>query len=260
MPDNVVNTDRLIITSLDQMTFFNNASQVEFIMDELQDTTISNAQEKVDITGRNGAKIAQLKRNKTVTITANNGFVVGGGLAAQTGADVEQGQYNIRTYEIVTVNSNAATIEGTPAGSTGAEIVDLYVRNANGSQGKRFTQDATASATGKFAYSEKAITFFEGDLEDGDVVVVWYDMQTQAARIINDSKRYSKTLRGYIDITCTDNCDNEYHGQIYIPRADFSGEFDIAMGTDATVHALSIEALADTCTGTGNLWEWYIYQ
>ena len=85
-------------------------------------------------------------------------------------------------------------------------------------------------------------------------------MQTQAARIINDSKRYSKTLRGYIDITCTDNCDNEYHGQIYIPRADFSGEFDIAMGTDATVHALSIEALADTCTGTGNLWEWYIYQ
>ena len=54
-----VNTDRLIIISLDEMKCFNNAGELEFVMDELQDTTISNAQENVGITGRNGAIIAQ---------------------------------------------------------------------------------------------------------------------------------------------------------------------------------------------------------
>lgn len=254
-----VNTDKLIITSLDQATFFNNAGELEFVMDELQDTTISNAQEKVDITGRNGAKIAQLKRNKSVTITGNNGFLVGGGLAAQTGAEVEQGTFNIRVSEVLTVKSNAVTMEGEPVGDPGAEIIALYKRNQNGSMGTKFEQDATASV-GKFEYSDKTITFSSGELKDGDQVVVWYDKQTEAAKIVNDSKRYSKTLRGFIDITATDNCDNEYHGQIVIPRADFSGEFDIAMGSDATVHQFSIEALSDTCSGSGNLWEFYIFE
>ena len=254
-----VNTDRLIITSLDEMRCFNNAGELEFIMDELQDTTISNAQENVDITGRNGAIIAQLKRNKSVTITGNNGFLVGGGLAAQTGAEVEQGTFNIRVSEVLTVKSNAVTMEGDPVGDPGAEIIALYKRNENGSMGTKFEQDATASV-GKFEYSDKTITFSSGELQDGDQVVVIYDRETEAAKIVNDSKRYSKTLRMYIDATAKDNCDNEYHVQIQIPRADFSGEFDIAMGSEATSHAWSVSCLADTCSGSGNLWEFYVFE
>lgn len=254
-----VNTDRLIIISLDQMMCFNNANELEFVMDELQDTTISNAQENVDITGRNGAVIAQLKRNKTVSITGNNGFLVGGGLAAQTGADVEQGTFTIRMSEVLTVNSNAVTLSGDPAGEAGAEILAVYKRNENGTMGDKFEQDVTASA-GKFEYSEKTITFSSGELQDGDQVVVWYDQETEAAKIVNDSKRYSKTLRMYIDATAKDNCDNEYHVQIQIPRADFSGEFDIAMGSDATAHSWTVNCLADTCSGSGNLWEFYVFE
>lgn len=254
-----VNTDRLIIISLDQMMCFNNANELEFVMDELQDTTISNAQENVDITGRNGAVIAQLKRNKTVSITGNNGFLVGGGLAAQTGADVEQGTFTIRMSEVLTVNSNAVTLSGDPAGEAGAEILAVYKRNENGTMGDKFEQDVTASA-GKFEYSEKTITFSSGELQDGDQVVVWYDQETEAAKIVNDSKRYSKTLRMYIDATAKDNCDNEYHVQIQIPRADFSGEFDITMGSDATAHSWTVNCLADTCSGSGNLWEFYVFE
>ena len=254
-----VNTDRLIIISLDQMMCFNNANELEFVMDELQDTTISNAQENVDITGRNGAVIAQLKRNKTVSITGNNGFLVGGGLAAQTGADVEQGTFTIRMSEVLTVNSNAVTLSGDPAGEAGAEILAVYKRNENGTMGDKFEQDVTASA-GKFEYSEKTITFSSGELQDGDQVVVWYEQETEAAKIMNDSKRYSKTLRMYIDATAKDNCDNEYHVQIQIPRADFSGEFDIAMGSDATSHSWTVNCLSDTCSGSGNLWEFYVFE
>lgn len=147
-----VDVNKLMITSLDTITCFNNAGELEFILDELQDATISNTQENTDITGKQGRIIGTLKRNKAVTITGNNGFVVGGAMAAQTGADVEQGTFKVRKSEIVTVTSGSATIDGTPSGTTGAEIGTAYKRNTNGSLGEKYAQDAKASATGKFAF------------------------------------------------------------------------------------------------------------
>lgn len=254
-----VDVNKLMITSLDTITCFNNAGELEFILDELQDSTISNTQENNDITGKQGRIIGTLKRNKAVTVTGNNGFVVGGAMAAQTGSNVEQGSFNVRKSEIVTVNSNAATIEGTPVGTTGAEIGTAYKKNTNGSLGEKYVQDATASATGKFAFADKTLTFFEGDFEDGDQVVVFYDELVEAAKISNDSNTYSKVLRMYIDVTATDNCDNIYHGQFIIPRADFTGEFDIAMGTDATLQSYNCRSLADTCSGSGILWDFIVW-
>ena len=152
-----VNTDKLIITSVDQITAYNNANELEFIMDELQDTTISNTQDNTDITGKNGTPIARLKRNKAVTISGNNGFLVGGVIAAQTGADVETGSFTVRTMEILTVADNAVTLTNDPEGAPGAEIVAVYKRNQNGTLGTKFEQDTTAS-TGKFSYTSKTIT------------------------------------------------------------------------------------------------------
>lgn len=254
-----VDVNKLMITSLDTITCFNNAGELEFILDELQDSTISNTQENNDITGKQGRIIGTLKRNKAVTVTGNNGFVVGGAMAAQTGSDVEQGTFKVRKSEVVTVTSGSATIEGTPSGTTGAEIGTAYKRNTNGSLGEKYAQDATASATGKFAFADKTLTFFEGDFEDGEQVVVFYDEEVEAAKISNDSNTYSKVLRMYIDVTATDNCDNVYHGQFIIPRADFTGEFDIAMGTDATLQSYNCRSLADTCSGTGILWDFIVW-
>ena len=88
-----ISIDGFYVTSLDQLTGFNNANEIEFILDELQDSTISNTQENNDITGKNGAAIGTLKRNKAVTVSGNNGLLVGGGMAAQTGSDVEEGSF-----------------------------------------------------------------------------------------------------------------------------------------------------------------------
>ena len=49
-----------------------------FTLDELQNATIAQGQEKTDITGRQGRKLSSLKKNKTVTISGNNGIVSGG--------------------------------------------------------------------------------------------------------------------------------------------------------------------------------------
>lgn len=256
-----IDVSKLSITQIDQITCFNNANELEFIMDEIQEGAINNTQEKVDITGKGGRKIASLKKNKAVTVTATNGLLVGGALAAQTGSEVEQGTYKVRVTDIVTVMNNKASTSQEAVGTAGAEIGTIYKKNANGSLGDRLTQVASDPQTGEFAYSPgtKEITFNSGDLADGSEMVAFYDISVEAAKISNDSEKYSKTLKMYIDVTAQDNCDNVYHGQFIIQRADFSGEFGLTMGGDPAVHAIEAESLAGGCSGSTNLWDFIVY-
>lgn len=256
-----IDVSKLTITQIDQITCFNNANELEFIMDEIQEGSINNTQEKVDITGKGGRKISSLKKNKGVTVSATNGLLVGGALAAQTGSEVEQGTFKVRVTDIIVVNANAGVTVQEAVGTVGAEIGTLYKKNANGSLGEKLTQVASVTQAGEFAYDNgtKALTFFEGDLADGSEVVAFYDVEVESAKISNDSETYSKTLKMYIDVTAQDNCDNMYHGQFIIPRADFNGEFDLSMGGDPTVHAIEAESLAGGCTGSTVLWDFIIY-
>lgn len=259
-----INIDGFYVTSVDMMTLFNNADELEAMLDELQDCTISNTQENNDITGKNGAVIGTLKRNKAVTITANNGLIVGGGLAVQTGSEVEAGSFIVRKNEIVTVNSNSATITGSPAGAAGAEIVTLRKKGLGGMLEGNYTQNATASKTGEFSYADKTISFFEGDFEDGDQVVVFYDEEvTNAIRVSNDANTYSKTVKAYIDLTVQDKCDNVLHGQLICKRLDLTGNFDLSVGGTDSLMAIEGRTLKDTCTSgadAGKFWDFIVWE
>ena len=146
-----VDVSKLIITEVAQITAFNNAGELEFIMDEVQNGTINNTQEKSDVQGRNGRKLASLKKNKAVTVSATNGVLVGGALAAQTGTEVEQGTFNVRITDVMTVNSNKCTTSKTAVGVTGAEIGTVYIKNAIVSIGEKMEKDSAAD-TGELAY------------------------------------------------------------------------------------------------------------
>lgn len=253
-----VDISKLIITEVAQITAFNNAGELEFIMDEIQNGSIQNSQEKSDITGRNGRKIASLKKNKAVTVSATNGVLVGGVLAAQTGTEIEQGTYNIRITDVMTVKDNTCKTSKAAVGVTGAEIGAVYVKNANGSLGARLEQDA-AAAEGKFKYdpATQEITF--SGIADGTEMVALYDVKVEAAKISNDSEKYSKVLKLYIDVVLQDSCDVEYAGQVIIQRADVSGEFELSLGGENFAHSFEAESLAGGCTSSTNLWDLVIY-
>lgn len=259
----MVNIDGFYVTSLDQLTCFNNANELEMVLDELQDSTISNTQENNDITGKNGAVIGTLKRNKAVTVSGNNGLLVGGGMAVQTGSDVETGTFIVRATDVLTVSDNSVTLSNTPVGAPGAEIVSLRKKGAAGMLEGNFEQDATASAAGKFAYSGGEITFYEGDFTDGDQVVVFYDTEVEnAVKVSNSADTYSKTLKAYLDVTVQDKCDNLLHGQFIFPRADFTGNFDISVGGTDSVLAYEFRSLKDLCnTGAdaGKFWDFIVW-
>lgn len=253
-----VDVSKLIITEVAQITAFNNAGELEFIMDEVQNGTINNTQEKSDVQGRNGRKLASLKKNKAVTVSATNGVLVGGALAAQTGTEVEQGTFNVRITDVMTVNSNKCTTSKTAVGVTGAEIGTVYIKNANGSLGEKLEQDSAAAA-GKFAYDPTTKELTVDGIADGTELVAFYDVEVESARISNDSEKYSKVLKLYIDVVLQDSCDTEYAGQVIIQRADVSGEFELSLGGDNFAHSFEAESLAGGCTGSTNLWDLIVY-
>lgn len=254
-----VNIEKLSITQVDQIIAYNNANELEFIMDEVQDTTLSQEEEIVDITGRGGRKIGSLKKNKAVTGKGTNGLITGGALSAMLGSDVETGTMKVRyTDYTLVVKTNKATLAKEPIGSVGTEIVGIYIKNNDGSLGKKFTQDAT-TGDGKFTYTSNAVTFADDAVTDGTELVAFYDIEVEAAKVSNESDKYSKTLKLYIDCTAQDTCDNQYHVQFIVPRADFHGTFDIAIGSDPSTLAYEFSALAGGCSGSNNFWDMIVF-
>lgn len=255
----------LAYTELDSMTFYDPASgNFLFELDELQNATVAQGEETVDITGKNGRKITRLKRNKTVTISGTNGLVSGGLLARQVGSGFENKVATVHWTDYLTVTSNTAETRYVAIGNTGNEIKSVQIRDEHGFAGESLTQDATATDSTKFAYNPatKQLTF--SGITDGTSIVVRYDRQIQADVITNNSNNYSGKVEIYIDITGEDKCSNVYHAQVHVPKADFNGEFSMELGGDQTVHSFEAEALVAGACGASSasediLWTWTVF-
>lgn len=261
-----MNIDRFTITSYDQLTGFSKSTgSLEMIMDELNDFTLSHEEESDPITGRGGRTIANLKKSKKVTGKGTNGMLSGGALAAMVGSEVEDGDYTIRYTDPIVVSSDSATTTETAVGTVGNEIGTIYVRDNNKayiSGGKKLTQTSGTPATGEFSYnpSTKTVTFFAGDVPDGTEVIAFYDTEVTGKKISNKSDNYSNTLQVFIDCTCTDGCDNLFHGQFIIERADFNGTFDIKGGSEPSTLSFEFTSLPNLCTGKSNLlWDFVVF-
>lgn len=261
-----MNIDRFTITSYDQLTGFSKSTgSLEMIMDELNDFTLSHEEESDPITGRGGRTIANLKKSKKVTGKGTNGMLSGGALAAMVGSEVEDGDYTIRYTDPIVVSSDSATTTETAVGTVGNEIGTIYVRDNNKayiSGGKKLTQTSGTPATGEFSYNPgtKTVTFFAGDVPDGTEVIAFYDTEVTGKKISNKSDNYSNTLQVFIDCTCTDGCDNLFHGQFIIERADFNGTFDIKGGSEPSTLSFEFTSLPNLCTGKSNLlWDFVVF-
>lgn len=259
-----INLNDLAITSIETITAFDVVTgDFRFMLDELQTATISQGQEKTDITGKQGRKLNSLKRNKTLTISGTNGLVSAGLLELQTGTKFAQKNTEVKWTDYLTVKSNAATTTFKAVGTAGNEIEKIYVKNANGTLGDAFVQAASVDE-GKFTYdpATKAIAFNTGDLADNTEIVVFYNRKINANVHENMSDKYSEKATLYVDAFAEDTCANIYRVQIYMPIADFEGNFDMQMGDSQTVHAFEAESLAGSaCNGgaSGALWTYTVF-
>lgn len=257
-----MNVKDLMITSLEVITGFDIITgDFLFALDELQKATIAQGQEKTDITGKQGRKLSSLKKNKTVTVSGDNGVVSGGLLELQTGGKFEVGKTTtVMWADYITAESDGAKTTFKAKGNEGAEIEGIYVKNSNGTLGKKLEQGASA-ADGVFTYNkaDNTIVFNSGEVEDGAELVAYYYREIKADVLENMSDKYSAKCALYIDAFAEDKCSNIYRVQFYIPKADFNGEFSFEMGDNPTVHSFEAEALAGACGASGALWAMTIF-
>lgn len=261
----MVKVPDLAITSLDLINVYTLQGEPWFVMDELQDTTISNTQDKEEITGKGGRKLSSLKKNKGVTVSGTSGLVSGGLLEGQVGGEFEhQEAAPVAWVDYLIVKGNKATTEFKATGTAGAEIEALYVRDKDGIASKKLTQNATTDID-KFTYnaSSKELAFKNDEIADGTEIVVFYTRAVAADVLTNESDSYSKTVRMYIDGTAEDKCGNIYHIQFYIPKADLNGEFELKLGDSQATHAFEAESLAGSACGvagaSGALWTYTVF-
>lgn len=250
----------LAITSLETITAFDvTTGAFRWMIDELQNASLEQAEDSTEITGRGGRRLSTLKRNKTVTISATNGLVSSGLLETQTGGTFATKATDVAWKDFLVVQSGKATTSWKAIGTAGEEITALYVRDADGALGTKLEQAATAAA-GKFAYAPatKELTFHT-DIADNTEIVVYYKRNITADVLSNVASVYSGKVSLYIDAFAEDTCANIYHVQIYIPKADFSGNFTLDLGGDQTVHAFEASALAGNCGGNGELWTYVVF-
>lgn len=256
-----VNVNDITITSLETITAFDIVSGAfKWVLDELQNATIANTQETTDITGKQGRLLNTLKRNKAVTVSGNNGMLSGGMLETQVGNSFQNKITSIMYPDYLTVTGGKAVTTYKAVGTAGNEIESVYLRNADGTLGEVLTQ-SDAVSTGVFTYNPdtKTISFNADDIKDGTEIAVYYFRQIQANVLENMSDQYSDKVALYIDAFAEDKCANVYRVQFFIPKADFSGNFDIQMGDNQSVHAFEARSLAGACGTSGALWTYTIF-
>lgn len=266
-----MNISDITITSLETISAFDlQTGNLMFVLDELQNATIAQTQEKTDITGKQGRKLNSLKKNKAVTVSGTNGLVSSGLLGIQVGSDFENNKLTtVKWTEYITVESDGeATISYTAIGSTGSEIDSVWVKDSDGMLAHVLEQGSEAGS-GKFTYTPqtKKLTFGtvleeSGEVQEvkkGDEIVVSYERQIRGSVLENMSDNYSGKCALYIDAFAEDKCSNIYRIQFYIPKADFNGEFSFEMGDNQTVHAFEAEALAGACGMSGALWTYTVF-
>ena len=252
----------LAITSIETIHAYDVVTgALHWVLDELQDVSIAQGEEKTDITGKQGRKITSLKRNKTVTVSGTNGVLNSGLIETQTGSEFENKATNVNWSEDLVVNSNSATTTFKAVGTAGAEITGVMVKKSDGTVVMNLEQAATA-AEGKFAYDPetKALTF--SGITDGTEIHVTYDRKILVDTLTDYSDKYSGKEHLYIDAMAEDKCANVYHVQIEIPKADCNGEVTWEMGDNQTVHNFEFEALAGGCGNAskgGALFTWTIF-
>jgi len=231
-----------------------------FTLDELQDATIEQTEDKQEVTGKGGRKLSNLKRNKAITISGTNGLVSGGLLEMQTGGTFETKTAKVMWTDYLTVESNAATSSYKAIGTKGDEIKELYVKNDDGTLGEEYSQ-GSAAASKVFTYAPDTKTFAFSGVADGTEIVAIYECEIADAAVLeNEADTYSGKCRLYIDVLAEDKCSNVYHVQFYIPKADFSGEFSLEMGDNQTVHSFEAESLAGACGKNNTLWTVTIFK
>lgn len=256
-------TQKYLIQTMEDVAFFESDGSCLFLAADIQEGSMTNEQEDVYATGKNGVRIGSSARNKASRLSITNGAILEGALAAQVGSEVVSGEMVVRHMDVLTVAAGKAKLTFKPQGATGAEVPFIYRRTPDGGLGTKYAINSVASET-EFAYdaATNAITVPTAGIADGDQIVMWYDVKVKNAKhVSNYNDKFSAEGRMEATVLAKNVCDEKtYVGKIIYYRCKASGNFELTFGSDFSVQQMEFEALSSSCGGASNLlWDFIIY-
>lgn len=251
---------KLVVERIEEIYAFDPATDdLLWILDEPTEGSLSQEQETVWAEGKGGRRLYGLDRNKTVSMTATNGYLVVSALQSQVGGDLIQmtddNKVVVPVIEYVPAAAGTLTLEYTPVDGS---VKKINVANSDLTQGKKY--DSTA-----FTVDGKTITL-GNSVDEGDktaTYIVAYERECSNGFVItNDSDTYAGNAKVIYVILCHDACDlnKKYYTELEFPNAKVDGNFTLDISGDAVVQELNIEAMADVCSKDKRYFNWYIIE
>ena len=243
--------DFTITEFVDVETYFRENGLLDYRLEDLQDFTLDATQEDSNITGRGGRVIGKKKKNKAASGSGTSGVISPGLFRTQTGGDIKYGEALVKRAETKEVSGKSTTVvtNNVAVGAEGKEIGEIKLFAQGGRLVNTYKQGVSAT-TELFSYdpATKTITLPDSDdIEAGMSVVYAYEKKVNATVMNNPANKFSQVREMWVHCFATDTCDRTYCADIYIPRADFKGDFSLDLGGDQATHNFSFDALPDFC-------------
>jgi hypothetical protein len=240
--------------------------QCLFKLDDMKNTSVKQGATTVYAEGGGGnAKIVAFDHSKTASMDCEDALLDFGVVGAILGSTPIVGSNtDLVVTDIVTASTGYCSSTYTALGTVGSQIKYCFKLNSDGSLGQMFTQDSTASASGKFAYTvgTKKLAFFAGDVTLGDQIVMFYNATAGSDTITLESFTdvFSKSIKlianGLVRNICTDL---DYKFQLIFYKAKLSNDISLETKSDGSPAVQKFMAEALKSCGTTNLFDMIVY-
>ena len=256
MADVIFNKNELILDKVRSLTAHSinekNYGEMLFRLTSLEDPTLSCTAEGEEVVDAIGALITTLYRAKKATFSASNSLISLDLAAAQYGTKKEIGKAKVPTYEILTIENGATTVQ---LSKKAVEDIAYIYSIDKGEIATSYAAAKEGSATATefvFAFGEdfdcKTITL-PTSLTSGKIYVEYTYEAESANRIVNKTSEFpescSMKIYAYFRDKCNDNL--VYSGVIVAPKAKLNPEqVELAL-TSTGKHAFEFQMMRDYC-------------
>ncbi|CAK4826409.1 unnamed protein product [Aphanomyces euteiches] len=210
--------------------------------------------------GRGNAKLIGFSSDREATIKLQDAVFTQEVIAMMTGNSIVKGQKGIYQRDLITVATNAASLNFTPA-HAGA-LIGLYKANADGTQGTELTYASGSVAAGKYTLTGKAIALNTGEVATGGQLIAYYLTDTDAATetITISADKFAGTFKVVLDCLVRDfHTQQDFAAQVVIPTAKMDQNWNINMTAsgEPAVFDIPLEILRPSNSST--MYEMTIY-
>lgn len=244
------NLNNIIVDRVLRGVFSDKDDNIIFSLNQIQDLSLNQTSESMEVTDAFGVSIMELMRSKALEASANNAIYDFGLLAAQYGTEKVTAsadkKITVPTMEAFEVTGTTYTLKNTPVKTPAA----IYALNGDSTLGAKYKCEGTDATATTCAYVDGTIKLPTG-VETGTEMFVMYEYESEnAMEVVNSAKNFAKIGKMTFECLVYDVCDPEtkIFAYLILPRFQLSNDFDWSIGGDNQQHAFSGKAHVDYCS------------